>query len=397
MFYAAQEVNRPLYLAVRVSPRNIYAERGATVQVTAVNDGPDVDGQLALVLTDAEGHEAWQLKRDVQIRGGIEKLVDEKLPTAALHGPYTVTARLAADGAARAENKFPVLVLGKSALKPPAAEVTVLDFKGALASFLKRHDVTCRPVQSGPPAEGPVVIALPDAWNEQDLERFVCLVDYVKRGGVAIWLKPPAEVERHNQAIYGDYQRNYMLRVWGGKPKPPPAPNWLRASGVFPWPLRSRDAGGHWICVGHYVRPQAVFADLPADPLMGQPYQNVAARQTLLGLEAPALVGSIAWDIEYDYRGPTKAWHGADLAVAPHGKGQMILSTLGIVENLGQDPVADKLLFNLIAWGKSLMQPLEPPSSEIESEIQRYREAYRTLRSRWEREHPASAAATKQK
>ncbi len=380
MFYSAQEVNRPLYLAVRATPQNIYAERGATLRVTAVNDARDTEGRLALVLTDPAGHNLWQIDREVQIRPGIQRLVEETLPTAKLSGPYTITARLSAKGRVQSENTYPVLVLGNSELKSPVAEVSVVDFKDSLAAFFKRHDVACRRFQVGQPIGGPVVVALPDAWNEQDLERFVYLVDYVKRGGVAIWLKPPAQVEVHGQSIYRDYEQNYMLRL-SGPPRPRENRNWLRETGVFPWSLRSRNAAGTWICVGHYVRRHAIFAGLPTGGLMGQAYQNVAARQTLLGLEEPAVGGSISWDIQYDYRGPTEAWHGVDLAVIPHGKGKMILSTLLIAENLGQDPVADRLLFNLVEYGKSSLQPLDPASSDLKLKVQRYAEAYRTLRS----------------
>ena len=53
-------------------------------------------------------------------------------------------------------------------------------------------------------------------------------------------------------------------------------------------------------------------------------------------------------DHELQYSGPGESWWGADLAVVPHGKGRAVVSQLRIVENLGKDPVADKLLFNMI-------------------------------------------------
>ena len=39
-----------------------------------------------------------------------------------------------------------------------------------------------------------------------------------------------------------------------------------------------------------------------------------------------------------------------DLGVVSHGRGRYVLSSMRIVENLGKDPVADKILFNLIEW-----------------------------------------------
>lgn len=41
---------------------------------------------------------------------------------------------------------------------------------------------------------------------------------------------------------------------------------------------------------------------------------------------------------------------GADLAVIPYGKGKVVLSELHLVENLGKDPVAEKILLNLMEF-----------------------------------------------
>ena len=38
------------------------------------------------------------------------------------------------------------------------------------------------------------------------------------------------------------------------------------------------------------------------------------------------------------------------MAVVQHSGGRMTLSMVRIAENLGKDPVADKILFNLIEW-----------------------------------------------
>ena len=46
------------------------------------------------------------------------------------------------------------------------------------------------------------------------------------------------------------------------------------------------------------------------------------------------------------YNGPGEVWWAADVLEAELGKGKMLLSTLQIINYLGKDPVADKLLFN---------------------------------------------------
>jgi hypothetical protein len=57
-----------------------------------------------------------------------------------------------------------------------------------------------------------------------------------------------------------------------------------------------------------------------------------------------------------NYLGPSPAWFGMDLGVVPHGRGRYVLSGLRVLENLGSDPVADKILLNLIAWTSTAAQ-----------------------------------------
>ncbi len=51
-----------------------------------------------------------------------------------------------------------------------------------------------------------------------------------------------------------------------------------------------------------------------------------------------------------NYLGVSGTHRGADLALLPHGKGKFVLSTRRPTVNLGQDPVADRILDNLVHW-----------------------------------------------
>ena len=44
------------------------------------------------------------------------------------------------------------------------------------------------------------------------------------------------------------------------------------------------------------------------------------------------------------------SWWGADLTFISMGKGKYLLSQFRILENLGKDPVADKMLINIIKF-----------------------------------------------
>jgi len=89
--------------------------------------------------------------------------------------------------------------------------------------------------------------------------------------------------------------------------------------------------------------------------MMRDIYQNVWAKTTLIDLGGETLVGSIGFvwfsrEHKRGYLGPGASWWGADLALVPYGRGSCLVSQLRIVENLGKDPVADKLLYNIIQF-----------------------------------------------
>ena len=91
-------------------------------------------------------------------------------------------------------------------------------------------------------------------------------------------------------------------------------------------------------------------------------YENVWATQTMRNLPGKPVVASIGYrwfsqDHKLHYSGPGESWWGTDLAVVPKGKGQVVISQLRIVENLGKDPVADKLLQNLIRFCQQSVKP----------------------------------------
>jgi hypothetical protein len=89
---------------------------------------------------------------------------------------------------------------------------------------------------------------------------------------------------------------------------------------------------------------------------MGQEYRNVVARWSMVVPVTNWISGNISYDWypglkhKQNYLGVSGAVHGADLAQVPYGDGRYILSTHRLVENLGKDPLADRLLGNLLRW-----------------------------------------------
>ncbi len=160
------------------------------------------------------------------------------------------------------------------------------------------------------------------------------LATFIKAGGTAVYL-----------------QGGGTKAPWGiGGP----------ASPLVPIHARLKQAIGLWTCIPHLVREHPVFDGLPVNGMMEAVYENVWAESTLVGIGGETIVAAISYDCypDYDlskrhYYGPGDTWWGADMAIVPFGKGRSIVSQLRLVENLGKDPVADKILYNLLDWTTS--------------------------------------------
>jgi hypothetical protein len=135
---------------------------------------------------------------------------------------------------------------------------------------------------------------------------------------------------------------------WG---RPVAVPDYLPVKGG------TKLARGTWAPITHLVHEHPIFKGLPSNCMMGSVYENVWAELSLVGVGGETVAGAIGfdWFPELDknrrhYYGPGDTWYGSDVAVVPVGDGRCILSQLRLVDFLGNDPVADRILYNLIEY-----------------------------------------------
>jgi hypothetical protein len=109
--------------------------------------------------------------------------------------------------------------------------------------------------------------------------------------------------------------------------------------------------------MSHIVTDHEIFSGLPTKKIMQGLYENVRAEASMLGLQAKPAVYVLANDnypdmdlMKRHYIGPGDVWSASDFSEVKHGKGQLVLSTMRILENLSADPVADKIMFNLLNY-----------------------------------------------
>jgi hypothetical protein len=369
-----KSVQQPLYLAVRLDPVNVRGDEPARMRILSVNEGDAAAGLLKIEVVGPANTVVFHDQKPVTIGAGIANVLERKLPALAESGKHQVRLHFQADNGARSANELEFYALAKKDLRPPANRTAVLDPGQELTPFLSAHGVPYD-VFSGREAGVPVLVAVETARDEDTFRRFVQLVDYVARGGVAVLLKPPLA---RSQSMTGQGQK-YGRKLVASDRNP------LLETGLCPLKLRAKDAQGRWVPVNHGVRVHAVFEGLPVKDFMGQIYQNVCAAETIEGLNIPPIVGSISYydpreRTQQNYHGPGDAWWGTDMAAVPYGNGQFVLSTMHIQENLETDPVAEKILYNLIRWAASISRPVPPAQAELlQATIEKFVAKYRSL------------------
>lgn len=369
-YFTVKQVNRPIYLAVRVTPRNIYAGHKIKLKVTAVSEVLEKGCRAIIEVRSPNGEDVFRKKKNLTLKAGIEPVFELDLKTEKLSGRYTLSAKLEKDGAILSENAFPFLVFGKRELPAPTQEFRILDPRGLLKTFLRERGIRFSEFIIDKDGDKPVFVCTAYAANAKIFEKFIYIFTFVKRGGVAVFLKPPLErLKRNWDPISGVI--SYTL----------PAPkHMLHRMGLFPFRLKTKRAVGNWVPVGHAVKKHPIFEGLSVNCLMGQDYQNVCAIDTIIGLEADSIVSSISWDWIRNYLGPSNAWWGSDVAIIPHGRGKIILSTLQITENLGKDPVADKIFYNMVDFAASSVKTIQPVQEDLKVEVKKYMEKFESLK-----------------
>jgi len=338
-YEATKAASRPRILSIRIRPRNVYAERGTRIEIAGVNELDVVRGTLRVEVADADGGTVFAKTTQADWRSGIAQLGTERLDTRALQGTLTVKAEVTAeDGAWIAGDTCAFDVFASGQLAAPRQRIAVLDPSNSLKSFLERAGIAFAEFGAQTDRALPVLVSRTQASTPAQRKLFGELAQFIRSGGTGVYLQ-------------------------GGGPNVP----WGKAgnaSPLLPIAARVKRALGNWTCIPHLVKEHPAFAGLPVDTMMGSVYENVWAQSTLLDAGGETIVAAIGYDWypDYDlrkrgYYGPGDTWWGADLASVPVGRGRCIASQLRLVEYLGKDPVADKILFNLIEWTAGNQEP----------------------------------------
>jgi hypothetical protein len=299
-----------------------------------VNEKEAFDGKLTLVIQDSATKTVFEKELRIEVMQGIGEIGSFDVRTEGWRGAYTIKVTLEKIGGSFAtKNEYSFYVIDERMPQVPKLPIALAGRSDTLIRFMQDRHSEIRDFEADQSKDIPVVVA--GSINEED-EMYRKMQSWVERGGTAVFLDLP-NYPLHNDRIA---TKKYLIG----------------AGNLLPFELALTNAKGAWTPASHIVKEHPVFAGLPVNCMMGEPYQNVYPLRAMLAPNSDWIVGYIgySWNRgnlhKQNYLGVSNAYDAAELIEVAHGNGRYILSTLRLTEQLGKDPCADTIFSNLLQW-----------------------------------------------
>ncbi len=350
-FHAIKEVFADRYIALRPGTYALYAGENLDLGIKGVNDADPLSGRLTVTL-QTPGGDRELFNQLIELPHGVADLEDLRIPIGDWEGPCSASLEFQGNQGLSLHNHIDFHVLDREPSTLAGHAVLVVDCDQTLTRYLQSAGPAVHDFPGESDTQAPVLINL-NGWDGRTLPHLDRLTAWVEAGGTAVVLDaPPLDC----------LQNIGRGRMW----------HELEAGRALPFATTYFEAKGLWMPCSHVVRDHPVYDGLPVNCLMGQVYRNVVARRSLALPETNWIAGTVTYDWyaglkhKQNYLGVSGAHHGADLAHLPHGSGRFVLSTHRLTANLGQDPVADRILANLVRWlGRDTRQSPHSPARRI--------------------------------
>ncbi len=333
-YEATKAANQPQIVSIRLNHRNVYASQGTTLEVIGINELDPTSVDMYIEIRNKKGKTVYRNSNSLNWQHGVSTLFKSDLETKKWNGNYTVEVSLeTSDGNQLTKNNYPFDVFREKDLTINKTTVALLDFDNPLATFLKQKGIQIEKFSPNTDLSIPVFVTNANVKPVKDKVDFTELFEFIRKGGTTIY------IEGVRNSIDNELP-------------------------AFPFLARVHPARGLWTCIPHLVKSHKIFDGLPSNCMMRDIYENVWPLTTLRdlrtsnGSKIETIVASIGFDWfsrehKMHYSGPGSSWWGSDFAILSIGEGRCLISQLRLLENLNQDPVADKILLNILSYLKS--------------------------------------------
>jgi hypothetical protein len=346
----------PLRLCLFAEPANAYCQTPVRLEAVLANEDVLAPGEYPVRLLVVGPRTTRVFDRVVKLTIPERRQEPEPpfvLPILAedvvIDGPPGKYRFLASfeRGAAAAGGETEFHLADPAEMPPVKHEVVLWGDDAELAKWLAEHGIRTRPFSPlPPPGEGPgvrasrreVILVSGKAPAPGGAAAFRVLASRIASGCTVVFLTP--------EALAGDKSptRWVPLRQKGS------------LGGIPRWLYLSDD----------WAKSHPIFDGLPAGGLLDYTvYRDIIPDQVWSGQEPPAAAVAGANNVSCGYAS------GLTVAVYQFGAGRFVLNSLRVRENLGTNPVAERLLRNLLRWAaEDLAQPLATLPADFDKQLQ---------------------------
>ena len=338
VYEMTKEANQEQITPIRILPRNVYAEKGAQLEVHGVSELTSEKVTVSVKISSKKGIVVYQNNFSSKFSNGISTLLSTQLNTLNLEGTYTVNVEVKnKKGKVITSNYQSFDVFQEKQLKTPSTKIAVVDFDNTLSEFLKSKNINFVSFNENLNKNIPVLVGKTSKKDKKYKEKVQELRTFAKKGGYVVFFevlgKRVAGFERELKEIEAETLP-------------------LDAEMQQKWATR-----GGWAAKSHVVSKHPIFKGLPTEIIMHGVYENVHPEVSISKIKGDYIAGLIGYDhfpnneiMRRHFNGPGEVWWAADVLETQFGEGKMLLSTLRIIEFLDTDPVAEKLLYNIIDY-----------------------------------------------
>jgi hypothetical protein len=282
-----------------------------------VQRGPSQAGeQVVVTVTPPAGRQLAKESHPVPLGSGIKELGTLSFAAAEEFGEYRIEAQWLAGQTLLAETTETVLIL------PPPSWSDIPDGI-TLVGASSAGEESAPPLVRTPLGEDHselLVAPRPGSLSRDDWEALLAAAD---AGGVSVIgpLRPEDELARSTLA-----ERGVTVDLHFG------IGNWM---GCY-----------HWIPAGE------VFEGLPAGGLAGEAYADVLPHYVMSEMAGRVFAGSFR-NTQTRREEPAMIWY-SDIEAIPLGRGQLLFCQYRVFDRAGSNPLANRLLYNLLRLARTL-------------------------------------------
>ena len=350
-YYKTKEANSEKLLVIRTNKRNYYRNEKIQIDFIGVNENESNKADLEYSIIDKKDNVVEKFSiRDLTLKNGVTNLSTKSILKKLDEGEYNIIGIIKNNNKIIASSKRKFNVFDRIS-NTRSLEVALLSEDKKVRNFLKSHNIKYSKFNSNTKKAIPVLvfndkitevsssdgnIVATEKNFDASFENNIGLVNnHVSQGGNVIFLKTPARIYRRTG-------ENLTFKAEGKK--------------LLPMDPIKNISQGLWDGILHINKKHPIFKGLPHGVPLTDIYENIGPTVSFREIQGNNIVQTVAFDripngniLKRNYIGSGDVWTASDLSIINHKKGKMMLSTLKIFENLGSDPVADKILFNMIS------------------------------------------------